>query len=338
MNKKDFLKLLRNLIAEGHTEKAIDLLHSQIKNFSQDFSNEIIMLSNQFVLAKNQYVLKGVIQNSEFGIISARVNIAILEIADKIEKKSQNLNKKQYQYKINSTSKKNESIIKNNWEYMYDKVLQWIINDQIINTGGWGQHDKNIIEFSKKIILNKTDAEEGGVFSTFSSLRALKNYYPDTYEFRLLPCVLKAEQYFLNRQSIKGGFGRFISSRSGIELHTSVRHTAFAVCSLIDISKTRNYIAIEKGIKYILQNYDSGRIDDSCPSEAFASLLYLSNHLSQHEELLENDAITTFLNTIGNKVNLLTNLANQLQLSSAKPFWRPYGDNYFWFIHDFGAK
>lgn len=87
MNKSEFLKHLRDLVGEGRVEEALDFLFANIKDFATYFSNDVVMLKSQFVSAKSQFLLKGVIENAEFGRITARVNSAILEIADKIEKK-----------------------------------------------------------------------------------------------------------------------------------------------------------------------------------------------------------------------------------------------------------
>lgn len=86
MNKSEFLKHLRNLVGEGRVEEALDFLSANIRDFAAYFSNDVVMLKSQFVSAKNQFLLKGVIENTEFGRITARVNSVILEIADKIEK------------------------------------------------------------------------------------------------------------------------------------------------------------------------------------------------------------------------------------------------------------
>ena len=86
MNKSDFLKHLRELVGEGCTEEALDFLETHFKDFSTYILNDVIILRSQFVTSKNQFLLKGIIENAEFGRSSARVNCAILEIADKIEK------------------------------------------------------------------------------------------------------------------------------------------------------------------------------------------------------------------------------------------------------------
>lgn len=86
MNKSEFLQHLRDLVGENRVEEALDLLFANIKDFAAYFSNDVVMLKSQFVSAKSQFLLKGVIENAEFGRITARVNSAILEIADKIEK------------------------------------------------------------------------------------------------------------------------------------------------------------------------------------------------------------------------------------------------------------
>jgi len=89
MHKSEFLNRLRELVGEGRTEEALDFLEANIKDFTAFFSNDIVMLKSQFVSAKSQFLLKGLIENSEFARITARVNFAILEIGDKIEKKTE---------------------------------------------------------------------------------------------------------------------------------------------------------------------------------------------------------------------------------------------------------
>lgn len=89
MNKSEFLKCLRDLIGEGRTEDALDLLFDNINEYARYFANDVVMLKSQYHSAKGQFLLKGVIENAEFGRITAKVNLAILELADKIEKKSQ---------------------------------------------------------------------------------------------------------------------------------------------------------------------------------------------------------------------------------------------------------
>ena len=91
MNKSEFLKHLRELIGEGRTEEALDFFKTHIEHFATYFSNDIVMLKSQFISAKNQFLLKGVIENAEFARIVSKVNLAILEIADKIEKQSDHL-------------------------------------------------------------------------------------------------------------------------------------------------------------------------------------------------------------------------------------------------------
>jgi Effector-associated domain 11 len=89
MNKSEFLNTLRDLVSEGRTKDALDFLHNHIKDFAAYFINDIVMLKSRFFLAKHQFTINGIINNSEFERISAIVNIAILELADKIETKSE---------------------------------------------------------------------------------------------------------------------------------------------------------------------------------------------------------------------------------------------------------
>lgn len=87
MNKSEFLKRLREFVAEGSIDEALDWLYSHNESFATYFSNAIFMLKNQFNSANNQFVLQGVIEYSVYSRIIARISLAILDLADKIEKK-----------------------------------------------------------------------------------------------------------------------------------------------------------------------------------------------------------------------------------------------------------
>lgn len=85
MNKSELIERLRNLVGEGRTEDALDLLSDNIYISAKNFANDVVMLKSQYHSAKSQFLLNGVIENAEFNRIVARVNLAILVIADRIE-------------------------------------------------------------------------------------------------------------------------------------------------------------------------------------------------------------------------------------------------------------
>ena len=96
MNKIEFLKQLRLFIEEGNIEEALNWLSERSSDFTQSFSNDIIMLKNKFSAARGHYILSGVIENEEYNLIIARISYAVLVIADKLEKKSDRLADTQY--------------------------------------------------------------------------------------------------------------------------------------------------------------------------------------------------------------------------------------------------
>ncbi len=95
MNKKEFLKQLRLFVEEGSIEEALDWLNKNTDCTSL-FSNDILMLKSQFSRAKSQFLLRGIIENEEYSRIVARISCAILELADKVQKKIDNPNQPRY--------------------------------------------------------------------------------------------------------------------------------------------------------------------------------------------------------------------------------------------------
>lgn len=87
MTKTEFLTHLRKLIGESRIEDALEWLSNHIHQFAAYYTNDIFMLNSQFNAAKNQFILQGIIENSDYNRTVSRISLAILEIANKIEKK-----------------------------------------------------------------------------------------------------------------------------------------------------------------------------------------------------------------------------------------------------------
>ncbi len=106
LNKSEFLAKIRELVGEGDIESALDLLSEHIEVFAAYFSNDIFMLKGQVQAAKKQFILQGIIGNVDYNRTIARVNLAILELVGKIEKKTETQNNRRrghIMHKIPST-------------------------------------------------------------------------------------------------------------------------------------------------------------------------------------------------------------------------------------------
>ncbi len=77
---------------------------------------------------------------------------------------------------------------------------------------------------------------EGGIISTWVALRCLCSNEQDDARFRSRGYARHALRYLLDRQCQTGAFGRPVSSRSGIEVLGSTRHTAYAVSALLALA------------------------------------------------------------------------------------------------------
>jgi hypothetical protein len=213
------------------------------------------------------------------------------------------------------------------WIRLFDSTYDWLLKDQL-ESGGWGQSE-NI--FTQRITgkeLSHLEKGEGGLISTFLSLRALKHYEKDTHNFTAKKYSRNALSYLLKRQTRKGGFGRFVESRSGIEIHPSLRHTAYAISSLMDLRGSPK--AIIKGAMYLKENLGVDNIlDDSTPSLAAAGIIYAINKFSTFDltEMFTLDEERKFqIKEWAAEKNLLMRTLIELSsISDVKPFWVPYG-------------
>lgn len=86
ISKADFLKEIRSFVSDGNTEEALDLLVVHISDFASYYSNDIYMLKGQLQRLKKQYAWQGILESNDYERLISRINLSILEMADKIEK------------------------------------------------------------------------------------------------------------------------------------------------------------------------------------------------------------------------------------------------------------
>jgi len=216
-----------------------------------------------------------------------------------------------------------------NYNELIDYVYSWVLSDQIDMSGGWGRSQYSAMEKITGRAMSPLEKREGGITTTFNALRALKNYEGSAYKFRQKNYAKKACKYFLERQNKQGGFGRFVNSLSGDEIHPSLRHTSFAISSLIDLDGPPE--AIIGGLKYISRNWTFHSIlDDAAPSLAIAGIIYAFDKFISSVKLLhlltdkEKDdiGVVDWPNT---RKLLIRELLEVAKTSPTKLFFPPYG-------------
>lgn len=86
MTKSDFIKSIRQFIADGKTEEALELLCEKINEFQPDLLNDTTLLKSRFHNVKNDSIIKGIVPQEDYIRTTAQVNYAILEILEQLEK------------------------------------------------------------------------------------------------------------------------------------------------------------------------------------------------------------------------------------------------------------
>lgn len=216
------------------------------------------------------------------------------------------------------------------WSSIFQSTYQWLVSDQL-ESGGWGISENLFTEDITHRKLSPVEYQEGGMISTFIALRALMSYEGDSHLFRARDYSRKALNYLLRRQTHKGGFGRFVESRSGIELHSTIRHTAYAVSSLIDLNGPPG--AIFRGVKFLKENWSLDNIlDDSTPSLAAAGILFAIDKFTSVERytaIFSEEEQSELQLAEWRKVKelLIRKLIEMSKSSSFSPFWPPYGNH-----------
>lgn len=212
---------------------------------------------------------------------------------------------------------------------IFEHLYTWILADQIPSSGGWGRSQEKTIEAFTQRPLSQFERSEGGVVSTFLALRALLHYEGDVVLFRGRDYSRAAGDYFRERQhSGSGGFGRRVASRSGVEVHASLRHTAFSLASLWDLGIST--ASLTHGIKYLnAHNSPEAWQGDACPPLAVVGLLYFVEAVTattaspQRANIVEQ--LTSGDGALPSSEHLLEALRDLSINSTQRPFWEPYG-------------
>lgn len=207
-------------------------------------------------------------------------------------------------------------------EGVFRRIADWVLTDQL-NSGGWGTSQAAVMRYVSGEELPAHDRREGGIISTYVALRALRAWLPDFDTFASHESVSRARSYFLERQAPTGGFGRKVRSRSGVEVHASVRHTAFSILALLEIDGPME--VAEKGLAYLAAQMSPKWWEaDAAPALALVSTLALESRLRELavEEL--RDASEDWMRSF-DRERVGRQLVDLAQTSPNPPSWPPYG-------------
>ena len=215
------------------------------------------------------------------------------------------------------------------WEKFFEHTYRWLLEDQIDESGGWGKSQYPVMKRISNHEMSHLEKREGGIITTFIALRALQNYEKSPNEFRRKSYARKALNYLLERQTKHGGFGRFVESRSGVEIHPSIRHTAFAISALIDLNGPPE--AIARGLRYLSRNWSAENIlDDAAPSLAVGGIIYavdkfITTPTCKNLFSAEEQNELGLLDWSHIKTQLIRELIQLTRSSAFNPFCPPYG-------------
>lgn len=86
MTKPDFIHTIRQLIADGKTDEALDIMRENVVNFDPSLITDITLLEGRYTNASNDFTLKGILPREDYDRTVAQINYALLEIIEKLEK------------------------------------------------------------------------------------------------------------------------------------------------------------------------------------------------------------------------------------------------------------
>jgi Effector-associated domain 11 len=86
MTKSKFIETIRQHIADGETEEALDLFRQHISEYDDSLLTDATLLQSRFQTAYSGFVIKNILPREDFDRTVAQVNYAILELLEKIEK------------------------------------------------------------------------------------------------------------------------------------------------------------------------------------------------------------------------------------------------------------
>jgi len=202
---------------------------------------------------------------------------------------------------------------------IFEKAHTWLCEDQLAN-GAWGAGCGRVLGRVSGTPLSDFDNNEGGIISTHLALRALRAYERDDDLFHSRNYARQALQYFERRSDPSGAYGRNVMSWSGIELHTSVRHTAMAAGSLLDLDGPPE--SISRSIKYLQKMIRTDFwTSEAAPSFAISSILSLNDRLSKGD--VTRGPASVFSTDREQRLHdILRDLCSR---GKHAPLWPPYG-------------
>ncbi len=86
MTKPDFIHTIRQLIADGKTDEALDIMRANVGNFDASLVTDVTLLESRYTTASNDFTLKGILPREDYDRTVAQINYALLEIIEKLEK------------------------------------------------------------------------------------------------------------------------------------------------------------------------------------------------------------------------------------------------------------
>jgi hypothetical protein len=211
----------------------------------------------------------------------------------------------------------------------FEQISNLVKQDQIPESGGWGKSQDIFFRYVIGREQTPLEKREGGIINTFMAIRGLLVYDQEQH-FLQSPNGISAKNYLLTRQIKEGGFGRYISSRSGEEIHTSPRHTALAVYILGKMGGPPD--SILKGLKYLSKIEPMSLKEDASFFVAAASFILAYERVAMGQ--WGNDHLTSEEKKeldLSNWIDKRTVLFRQIESESASssntysPLWFPYG-------------
>jgi len=213
---------------------------------------------------------------------------------------------------------------------VFNDIESFLINDQLSETGAWGKSLSILFDYVIGRKPTEHEIKEGGIVSTFLVVRALATK-SGTDAFNESPISKAIIEYLLKRKSSNGGFGRFITSRSGQEIHPNLRHTALAVNLLANLNGPPD--SIIEGLKYLNKNELLCLKDDAAPSIAASSILLAFEMIVLGEwgkkHLSNQDKKDLGLSQWEDKrIILIRSIEDESSspLNPYNPIWKPYGN------------
>lgn len=212
----------------------------------------------------------------------------------------------------------------------FDQVLDSLLGDQIPASGGWGQSQIRSYVHVAGQQPSELERAEGGIISTFLALRSLSSRHPNWSGLRNSEIGRSALRYLLSRQAPNGGFGRRVSSRSGVEIHASVRHTALAILALLVLEAAPD--SILKGAEFVTRSGEEDALGDTSASIALAATVCAMQKLTDSEwasgVIMAEECERTWLKDWQDRAKRLVRYLTELSTSVDNeygPLWRPYG-------------